>query len=403
MLIRMLWSHQDGEIAQSIIDTVAINETRVEPLRSIDDARARLAQPSEYSVIVILSPVALHGEIEDVISLATDCRERAYVVYVTNDIAAADFRRLLATGSGEWMPTRSVETELPALLHRIERANANPAGVGSRLFTSFTPSGGGAGNSTLTIETAAALAAKFRGDTPRVCIVDLDMQRGNVCDLLDVAPQLDLGAIAADPNRIDDQLLSAFRSSSDCGVDVYATPKFTMEPSKAPADAVYALCNALAQRYDFVNADLPFYIYPWVEEIIRNSDVALVTCDFSVPSALRVGALFQNFESRSLRHPNTWIAINKTRRSIFGRSLSAKEFESALPAGRRFYIPNDPVFAAECANVGRPMVTVSRRKPVPKAAIALAQALADRRDAKLNGSKTSSNGRKKRRIFGIEW
>ncbi|MFN3889775.1 MAG: CpaE family protein [Beijerinckiaceae bacterium] len=403
MLIRMLWKHEDGDLAQSIIDTVAINETRIEPLKSIEDARARLAHPSEYAVLVILSPVAPPGEIETVIELAGDCRERAYVVYVTDDVAASDFRRLLATGSGEWMPTRSVETELPTLLQRIERANANPSGVSGRLFTSFSPSGGGAGNSTLVIETAAALASKLRGDAPRVCIVDLDTERGNVCDLLDVAPQLDLGAIAVDPNRIDDQLLSAFRSSTTYGVDVYATPKFTMEPSKAPANAVYALCNALAQRYEFVNADLPFYLYPWVEEIIRNSDVAVITCDFSVPSALRVGALFQNMEGRSLRHPNTWIAINKARRSIFGRALSGKELESALPPGRRFYIPDDPVFAAECANIGRPMVTVSRRKPVSRAAIALADALVARRDAKMNISRTSSTGRQKRRIFGIEW
>jgi pilus assembly protein CpaE len=323
-------------------------------------------------------------------------------VYIATDVAAFDFRRLLATGSGEWMPTDAVISELPGVIQRIERAQATPASQGNRLFTSFAPSGGGSGNTTLAIESATAIASKLKSDAPRVCIVDLDTQRGNVCDLLDVSPQLDLDAIAADPTRIDDQLLSAFRSTSDYGVDIYATPKFLQEPSTTPVEAIYALCNALSQRYDFVNADLPFYTYAWVEEIIRNSDLAIVTCDFSVPSALRAGALFQHFEARALRHPNTWIAINKTRRSIMGRSLSRKEFEMALPAGRRFYIPDDPVFAAECANVGRPMMATSRRKPAAKGILALSQAIMERRESKMN-SRASTTGRPPRRFFGIDW
>ncbi|MBX9760266.1 MAG: hypothetical protein K2Y29_15925 [Beijerinckiaceae bacterium] len=404
MLIRMLWGRDEGDLAQSIIDSVAgIHESRVERLGSIADARERLNQPSEYAMIVLLSPSPHHGEIEEVIELALEASERAYVIYVSNDVAATDFRRLLATGSGEWMPTRSAVTELPAIIQRIERTHAAPGNQGNRLFTAFAPSGGGSGNTTLAIETAAAIAARFKSDSPRVCIVDLDTQRGNVCDLLDVAPQLDLGAIAADPNRIDDQLLSAFRSSSAYGIDVYATPKYLCDPSTASPEAIYALCNALSQRYDFVNADLPFYSYPWVEEIIRNCDVAVVTCDFSVPSALRVGALFQHMEARGLRHPNTWITINKTRRSVLGRALPRAEFETALPAGRRFYVPDDPIFAAECANVGRPMVATSRRKPAAKGAIALAQAMIERRTAKMNGSKPASTGRDKRRFFGMEW
>ncbi len=402
MLIRMLWTHEDDDLAQSIVDRIEAPETRVERLGSIADARERLNQPSEFAIIVLLSTIPAPGQIEEVIELANECRERAYVVYITNDVAAFDFRRLLATGSGEWIPTHSVVSELPLVIQRVERSQATPASQGNRLFTSFAPSGGGSGNTTLAIESATAIASKIKADAPRVCIVDLDTQRGNVCDLLDVAPQLDLDAIAADPNRIDDQLLSAFRSSSEYGVDVYATPKFLQDPSTAPAEAIYALCNALSQRYDFVNADLPFYTYPWVEEIIRNSDLAVVTCDFSVPSALRVGALFKHFETRSLRHPNTWIAVNKTRKSIMGRALSRKEFESALPAGRRFYIPDDPLFAAECANVGRPMMATSRRKPASKGVLALSQAIMERREAKMS-SRVTSTPRQKRRFFGIDW
>lgn len=403
MLIRMLWRPDDDDLAQAIIDSVAINESRVEHLASIAEVRQRLSQPSEYALIVLLSPSPPEGEIEQVIELAHEAGERAYVIYVSNDVAAADFRRLLATGSGDWIPTRSAVTELPTIIQRIERTHAAPGNQGNRLFTAFAPSGGGSGNTTLAIETAASIATKFKADSPRVCIVDLDTQRGNVCDLLDVSPQLDLGAIAADPNRIDDQLLSAFRSSSEYGVDVYATPKYLSDPSTVSPEAIYALCNALSQRYDFVNADLPFYVYPWVEEIIRNCDIALVTCDFSVPSALRVGALFQHMEARGLRHSNTWIAINKTRRSVLGRALPRNEFESALPAGRRFYVADDPIFAAECANVGRPMVATSRRKPAAKGAIALAQAMIERRTTKMSGSKPSSTRREKRRFFGMEW
>ena len=262
MLIRMLWTHDDDDLAQAIIGTIGSQDMRVERLGSIEDASERLNQPSEFAIIVLLRPFPATGEIDKVIELANECRERAYVVYITNDVAAFDFRRLLATGSGEWIPTHSAVSELPLVIQRIERSQATPASQASRLFTSFAPSGGGSGNTTLAVESATAIAAKLKSDTPRVCIVDLDTQRGNVCDLLDVSPQLDLGALAADPTRIDDQLLSAFRSSSEYGVDVYATPKFLQDPSTAPADAIYALCNALSQRYDFVNADLPVLHIP---------------------------------------------------------------------------------------------------------------------------------------------
>lgn len=392
-----------GREYQSLVDYLAqelgASASAVKSYHSLQEVQAVLLGPAPFCLVVVMHPLSSGETLDDVIAFAKDNGARAYVAYVAEDVSAVDFRRLLNTGAGEWFPKQSAPLDLMGLLERLRQHPAAARAQGECLFTSFIPGGGGAGASTLAAETAVCFARRSRDTEPRACVVDLNLQYGNVCDLLDVAPQLDLKAIAADPERIDDQLLAAFRSRTGYGVDVFAPPKNAQGLEAVTPEAVFALCNALSQRYDFINADLPPHVYPWTDEIIRNSDAGVIAATCSVPSALRVGALLRRLEAQHVRPQSLLLAVNRFPGGLLSRGLTRAEFERALPDMQSVYIAQDDALAAECANAGRPMVASARRRPVVRGIEALADILVARRDRK-RGAPGAPVKRARSRLWG---
>ncbi len=396
---------EDQPLADYLARELGAFASSVRSYSSLEDVRALLSGRAPYCLVVVLHPISRAEMIDEVIAFAQDNRDHAYVAYVADDVTAVDFRRLLNTGAGEWFPKQSAPIELLNLVERLRQHPVAPRPEGHCLFTSFIPGGGGAGASTLAAETAVYFARRTqetnRGGEPRACVIDLNLQQGNVCDLFDVTPQLDMLAIAGDPGRIDDEVLTAFRSRTAYGVDVFAAPKFTEGVERIAPEAVFALCNALIDRYDYVNADLPGHIYPWTDEIIRNSDAGVITATCSVPSALRISALWRRLEGRHVHMPNLLLAVNRFPAGLLQRGLDRAAFEAALPGVPSLYIPQDDAFAAECANVGRPMMADGRRKPAVRGIVALGEALLARRAHKLGLDDAGARPASRYRLWGL--
>ena len=92
----------------------------------------------------------------------------------------------------------------------------------AQIYT-FTPAVGGAGVTTLAIQTALLLL-KAAARAARTCLVDLDFQHGACADYLDLEPRLDLKEIEPRPERLDRQLLEIMLSHHASGLKVIAAP-----------------------------------------------------------------------------------------------------------------------------------------------------------------------------------
>ncbi len=113
--------------------------------------------------------------------------------------------------------------ELVRTCARVARSGASRHHRGRRSTPSF-PRSGGAGVTTLAIQTALLLLNNGQRARPSTCLVDLDFQHGACADYLDLEPRLDLKEIEPRPERLDRQLLEIMLSHHASGLEVIAAP-----------------------------------------------------------------------------------------------------------------------------------------------------------------------------------
>ena len=161
-----------------------------------------------------------HANVDDLIDDVGRYPRNLFFIVVGGDISARDYKRLIQSGNADWVAEAGLPHEILDIVGRISAPGRETSRSTRRPWSPFTPSAGGVGNSTLAIETAIHLVKDKSTKGARVALVDLDFQSSHVCDYLDIAPKFQFEEIVAAPERLDDQLLSAFISRHSSGLDV---------------------------------------------------------------------------------------------------------------------------------------------------------------------------------------
>ena len=133
------------------------------------------------------------------------------IVAVTAGIDADLARTLVLLRVADFLVKPVQPAELVRTCARVVKTPAKEAQVEAQIYT-FLSAVGGAGVSTLAIQSAMILlnsGARARSST---CLVDLDFQHGACADYLDIEPRLNLSEIEPRPERLDRQLLEIMLS-----------------------------------------------------------------------------------------------------------------------------------------------------------------------------------------------
>ena len=107
--------------------------------------------------------------------------------------------------------------------------------------------------------------------------MDFDFQSSHVCDYLDIAAKFQFDEIVGAPARLDDQLLSAFISRHPSGLDVFAASRSRFHSRDLEIEALSALFDRMAHRYDYIVIDLPLSVHSWTIPLLAASKGILVT------------------------------------------------------------------------------------------------------------------------------
>ncbi len=146
---------------------------------------------NDRELACILFPVVLNApaSFDRMVSIAAEYRDSLFFIFISDDIPASDYKRLVQTGGADWASTRGAPEEIADILARIGNGGAEIAEsqpVTEPVMVAFVPSAGGVGNSTLAIEVGVQLKTAKRTRGRRVCLLDLDFQNSHVCDYLDM-------------------------------------------------------------------------------------------------------------------------------------------------------------------------------------------------------------------------
>jgi pilus assembly protein CpaE len=320
---------------------------------SVEDIDPKMVNGADRSIVVLLAAPLGHTNVDDLIGEVRRSPRNLFFIVVGGDISARDYKRLIQSGNADWVAEVGLPAEILDIVGRVS-APVRDAAVDSPIVVSFTPSAGGVGNSTLAIETAVHLIKDKATKGAKVALVDLDFQSSHVCDYLDIAPKFQFEEIVAAPERLDDQLLSAFISHHSSGLDVLAVSRSRFHARDLSVEALSALFDRMAQRYATIIIDLPLSVHSWTLPVLAASKGILVTGLNTIPGLRQIQETLRSLREEGTITADMRAVVNRCDVGVLGKVARADHIARILGDEKRLFVRNARV-ATECVNVGTPI------------------------------------------------
>jgi len=225
----------------------------------------------------------------------------------------------------------------------------------AQIYT-FLPAVGGAGVTTLAVQTAMVL---LNSGGPRVkpstCLVDLDFQHGAVADYLDLEPRLNLAEIEPRPDRLDRQLLEIMLSYHASGLAVIAAPNRPAEMRSFDPDVVTRLLDLVSTNFEYVVFDMPRTWFSWTDSVLLGSNKLFIVSETTVPGLRHAKQLVAAIKERLGEGPKPQVIVNRFQQRMFSASLRRSDLEQTLGDAFACAIPNDYNLVREAIDRGVPL------------------------------------------------
>lgn len=218
---------------------------------------------------------------------------------------------------------------------------------------------GGSGKTVLATNLALVLN---RIPDAKVCLVDADLQFGDVCLVLQLEPRFTMVNAAHELHHLDAELLDSLLTEHPSGLKVLAAP---LEPAFADditTAGLMQMLDVLKENYDYVIVDTAAMLDELILSLIEKSDDVLMLVDMDLPSVKNAKLALETLRLLKFSTANVQLVMN---RSNSKAKLDNKEIEGALKMEIAASIPSDAVVAAS-VNEGRPVVETDPKSKVAK-------------------------------------
>jgi len=237
-------------------------------------------------------------------------------------------------------------------------AGEGVAGRG-RVLTVFSTKGG-AGKSFVATNLAVLLAR--RSDAP-VCIVDADLQFGDVAVMLKLVPQHTIADAVASIARMDAPLMKSLLVRHEMS-GLYALPAPT-EPAFADqirADDVIRIIEMVQTFCSYVVVDTPSYFTEVVIRLLEECDDIVLVAGMDVPNIKNVKLGLNTLRLLNLPTSKVKLVLNRANSKV---KIDVSEVERALGLKADTLVPSD-ISVPQSINKGVPVVLDNPKSGVAK-------------------------------------
>ena len=250
------------------------------------------------------------------------------------------------------------------------KPNAPMESTHGRLIT-ITSAKGGSGKTV--VATNLALLLNRIPDT-KVCLVDADLQFGDVCLVLQLEPRFTMVNAAHELHHLDAELLDSLLTEHPSGLKVLAAP---LEPAFADditTTGLMQMIDVLLENYRYVIIDTASMLDELILSLFEKSDDILMIVDMDLPSVKNAKLALETMRLLKFSTANVKLVMN---RSNAKARLDNKEIENALKMRISAAVPSDAVVAAS-VNEGRPVVETDPKSKVAKGFESVAALIAEK-------------------------
>ncbi|WP_417808389.1 AAA family ATPase [Thioclava sp.] len=288
---------------------------------SFDEAVIFLGQPDAENLEFIA--IAVDGDDEEELAkisgIITTAKENGIrVILIAEEVSPIALHQLLRLGADDFVPYPLPEGALHDAIERLGESDIPelPPQTGTPAYQNGSGRdgvvlavhglSGGVGATTFAVNLAWEMATIHDGDkkathpSPRVCLLDLDLQYGATATYLDLPRREVIYELLSDTEHMDaDSFRQALLSYNE-KLNVMTAPADMLPLDLITGEDVDRLIEAARAQFDFVVIDMPSTVVSWTETVLNKAQIYFAMLELDMRSAQNVLRLVRALKAEGL-------------------------------------------------------------------------------------------------------
>lgn len=277
-------------------------------------------------------------------------------------------RALVRGGAHDVIPLpasiEEVQSSLAALKEELAKRQSAVRSTTGKLV-SVIKSVGGVGATALISQLAIRYVQSEARKGREACLMDLDLQFGDVAFQLGLRPKFTLLDLLEAGSRLDGELLRATCAEHPSGLKVIAAPVDMMPIEGMPTEHLLRIIELARREFDTVFVDLPTNWTNWSLSVVAQSDLALLVTEQSVAGINRARRQLTLLDSQDLSNIDVRVIVNRYEKSL-ARTVRPADVKNALGRDVAYTVANDFALVRSAIDRGVSIDELKRKSAVGK-------------------------------------
>ena len=277
-------------------------------------------------------------------------------------------RSLIKMGAHDVIPLplniEDLETSVAPVADQASQRHSAAAAANGKLVSVIKGSSGGGATALLSQLTIgfAQNEASFSRD---VCLMDLDVQFGDIAFQMGLRPKLSLFDLLEAGARLDGALLKSVVTEHGTGLKVIAAPADMMPLEGVSNDHLLQIVDLATKQFGTVFVDLPSNWTNWSLSLVARSDLVLLVTELTVAGLNRAKRQLKLLESQDLASLDVRIIANRYDKNQ-ARTIRPSDVREALGRDISYTISNDFPLMRAAIDRGVPISDIKRKSAIAK-------------------------------------
>ena len=277
-------------------------------------------------------------------------------------------RSLMRAGAQDVIPLPLSADDLEAALAPVRAEldrREDIARTGSAKLVTAVKSVGGVGATALLTQLAMRFAQREAVHHRETCLIDLDVQFGDIAFQLGLQPKLSLADLLDAGARIDGELLRATTIDHPSGLKVITAPRDIMPIEGMPSDHLLRIVDIATREFGTVFVDLPTNWTNWSLSLVARSDLVLLVTELTVAGVSRARRQLDLLHSQDLGALDIRVVVNRFDKGM-AKTVRPADIGHALGRDVAYSIANDFSVMRAAIDRGVPVDEIKRKTPLSK-------------------------------------
>jgi len=277
-------------------------------------------------------------------------------------------RSLVRSGAHDVVPlplnVEDLETALAPLADELANRQVTSVSGTAKLVT-IIKGVGGCGATALSSQLAIRFAESEAAAGREACLMDLDVQFGDVAFQLGLRPKLSLLDLLEAGARLDGSLLRATVTEHPSGLKIIAAPPEMMPLEGVSNDHLMQIVDLATREFGTVFVDLPSNWTNWSLSLVARSDLVLLVTELTVAGLNRAKRQLRLLESQDLTGLDVRVIANRFDKSQ-SRTIRPSDVHEALGQDIAYTVSNYFPLMRAAIDRGVPISDIKRKSAIAK-------------------------------------